>query len=107
MWIGAHLGHARSQNAAGHILGHVKDLGADAQDVNAQIYQTSARQTFHTDSSDVVGLLCLREAKEGGESLLVSTITIYNEMMARRGLTSTISKPWIFLTPWQMTRPCT
>jgi len=82
--LGAHLGHARSQNAAGHILGHVKDLGADAQDVNARIYQTSARQTFHTDSSDVVGLLCLREAKEGGESLLVSTITIYNEMMARR-----------------------
>lgn len=82
--LGSHLGHARSQNAAGHILGHVKDLGADEQDVNARIYQTSVRQTFHTDSSDVVGLFCVREAKEGGESLLVSTITIYNEMMARR-----------------------
>ena len=82
--VGAHLGSARSQNAAGHILGHVRDIGADARDPNVRIYQTSERQTFHTDSSDVVGLLCIREAMEGGDSLLVSTSTIYNEMHARR-----------------------
>ncbi|MDH6262963.1 TauD/TfdA family dioxygenase [Bradyrhizobium sp. BR13661] len=82
--VGAHLGSARSQNAAGHILGHVRDIGADARDPNVRIYQTSERQTFHTDSSDVVGLLCIREAMEGGDSLLVSTSTIYNEMLARR-----------------------
>jgi hypothetical protein len=82
--IGAHLGSARSQNAAGHILGHVRDIGADANDPNTRIYQTSERQTFHTDSSDVVGLLCIREAMEGGKSLLVSTATIYNEMFSRR-----------------------
>jgi hypothetical protein len=82
--VGAHLGSARSQNAAGHILGHVRDVGADARDPNTRIYQTSERQTFHTDSSDVVGLLCIREAMEGGESLLVSTTAIYNEMFDRR-----------------------
>ena len=82
--VGAHLGAARSQNAAGHLLGHVRDVGADPKDVNTRIYQTSARQTFHTDSADVVGLLCLREAMEGGDSLLVSTVSIYNEMTARR-----------------------
>src|SRR5262249_30749649 len=49
--VGAHLGSARSQNAAGHILGHVRDVGADARDPNTRIYQTSERQTFHTDSS--------------------------------------------------------
>ncbi|MEO0360140.1 MAG: TauD/TfdA family dioxygenase [Pseudomonadota bacterium] len=81
--IGAHIGSARSQNANGHILGHVKDVGADPNDPNARIYQTSARQTFHTDSADVVGLLCLAEAKSGGDSLLASTLTIYNEMMRR------------------------
>jgi hypothetical protein len=82
--VGAHLGSARSQNAAGHILGHVRDTGADARDPNTRIYQTSERQTFHTDSADVVGLLCIREAMEGGDSLLVSTTTIYNEMFDRR-----------------------
>ncbi len=78
--IGAHLGHARSQNAAGHILGHVRNVGADAADVNTRIYQTAERQTFHTDSTDVVGLLCLVAARRGGESLLVSAEAIYNRM---------------------------
>ncbi len=82
--IGAHLGSARSQNAAGHILGHVRDTGADAADPGTRIYQTAARQTFHTDSTDVVGLLCLRAAKEGGLSLLISAETIYNRMRAER-----------------------
>lgn len=82
--IGAHLGRARSQNAAGHILGHVRDTGADARNASTRIYQTAERQTFHTDSADVVGLLCLRNAMEGGDSLLVSAVTIFNRMLADR-----------------------
>lgn len=82
--LGAHLGSARSQNAKGHVLGHVRDLGLDAQDPNVRIYQTSARQTFHTDSCDVVGLLCLKPAQSGGLSALVSSTTIFNEMRRRR-----------------------
>ena len=82
--IGAHLGSARSQNAQGHILGHVRDIGADASDPNSRIYQTSERQSFHTDSADVVGLLCLKEAQQGGRSLLVSGLSIYNRMLETR-----------------------
>lgn len=82
--IGTHLGNARSQNAEGHILGHVRNTGASSDDPNTRIYQTSERQTFHTDSADVVGLLCLKKAREGGASLLVSIETIYNEMMLQR-----------------------
>lgn len=82
--LGAHIGSARSQNAQGHILGHVRDIGADPTDPNSRIYQTSERQTFHTDSADVVGLLCIREAKKGGRSLLVSAESIYNRMRAER-----------------------
>jgi hypothetical protein len=84
MGVGAHLGHARSQNARGHVLGHVCDLGLSGADPNVRIYQTSERQTFHTDSCDVVGLLCLREAKRGGDSLLVSALTIFNELRSAR-----------------------
>ena len=82
--VGAHLGSARSQNAQGHILGHVRDVGKDAGDVNTRIYQTSQRQSFHTDSADVVGLLCIRDAMEGGKSLLVSVETLYNRMRLER-----------------------
>ncbi len=82
--IGSHLGLARPQNKAGHLLGHVRDLGMTSADPNVRIYQTNERQTFHTDSTDVVGLLCLNTAKEGGLSLLVSSNTIFNEMRSRQ-----------------------
>jgi hypothetical protein len=82
--IGAHIGAARPQNAKGHALGHVKDLGLSSSDPKTRIYQTRERQTFHTDSCDVVALLCLRPAKSGGLSSLVSSVTIFNEMRRRR-----------------------
>ncbi|HEU4930763.1 MAG TPA: TauD/TfdA family dioxygenase, partial [Pyrinomonadaceae bacterium] len=82
--IGAQLGNLRMQNAEGHLLGHVRDLGRSSDDPNTRIYQTRERQTFHTDSCDVVGLLCLQAAKSGGLSSLVSSTTIFNEMRRRR-----------------------
>jgi hypothetical protein len=82
--IGAHIGSPRPQNAKGHMLGHVKDLGMSSNDPNTRIYQTRERQTYHTDSCDIVALLCLRTAKSGGLSSLVSSVTIFNEMRRRR-----------------------
>lgn len=82
--LGTHLGNARSQNAQGHVLGHVRDLQLSSSDPNVRIYQTSERQGYHTDSADVVGLLCLQTAKAGGLSSLVSSVTIYNEMRRQR-----------------------
>jgi hypothetical protein len=82
--LGTHLGSARSQNAMGHVLGHVRDLQKSSSDPNVRVYQTKERQTFHTDSCDVVGLLCLQTAKSGGRSLLVSAATVFNEMRAQR-----------------------
>ncbi|HKV41797.1 MAG TPA: TauD/TfdA family dioxygenase [Blastocatellia bacterium] len=82
--IGHHLGNLRPQNAAGHLLGHVTDLGRSSLDPNARIYQTRERQTHHTDSCDVVALLCLRPARSGGLSSLVSSMTIFNEIRCRR-----------------------
>ena len=84
MGLGAHVGRPRTQNASGHLLGHVRDLGLSSADPSVRIYQTHERQTFHTDSCDVVALLCLAEARRGGDSLLVSSTTLFNEMRRRR-----------------------
>ncbi len=62
----------------------MRDLGAKGSDSNVRIYQTSERQTFHTDSCDVVGLICMQQAKSGGESMLVSAVSIYNAFLDRR-----------------------
>lgn len=84
MGIGSHLGAARSQNAKGHLLGHVKDLGVDVTDPAVRYYQTRRKLEYHTDSTDIVGLLCLKTAKSGGESYIASSMTVYNEVRARR-----------------------
>ena len=82
--LGLHWGNLRPQNRQGHLLGHVIDMGLSSQDPNTRIYQTKERQHFHTDSCDVVGLLCLLPARKGGLSSLVSSVTIFNEMRRRR-----------------------
>ena len=84
MGTGSYFGKARSQNAKGHLLGHVKDLGLDIKDPKVRYYQTNRRLEYHTDSVDVVGLLCLKTAKAGGESFIASSMTLYNEVLARR-----------------------
>jgi Taurine catabolism dioxygenase TauD, TfdA family len=82
--IGTHIGKALSQNAKGHLLGHVRDLNVSTTDPSVRIYQTTERQTFHTDSCDVVGLLCLQKSRSGGLSSLTSSMSVYNEMVRRR-----------------------
>jgi Taurine catabolism dioxygenase TauD, TfdA family len=82
--LGLHWGRLRPQNRHGHLIGHVKDAGLTSQDPNVRIYQTRERQNYHTDSCDVVGLLCLHPAKSGGLSSLVSSVTMFNEMRQRR-----------------------
>jgi hypothetical protein len=82
--MGTHLGERLSQNAAGHVLGHVKDLGFDYDDPRARGYQTAAALGFHTDPCDFVALMCLRTAQSGGESRIVSSVHLYNEMLCRR-----------------------
>ncbi len=82
--IGAHFGSFRSQNARGHLLGHVKDLGLDIADPKVRYYQTTRALEYHTDSCDIVGLLCLKTAKAGGESRIVSSTTLHDEILRRR-----------------------
>jgi Taurine catabolism dioxygenase TauD, TfdA family len=82
--IGRHFGTLRSSNGKGHLLGHVKDVGADIKDGNTRFYQTNRRLEYHTDSADIVGLLCLQTAKSGGESFIASSMTVYNEILKRR-----------------------
>lgn len=84
--VGSYFGSARSQNAKGHLLGHVYDLeqGLSATNPNLRSYATNERQNFHIDRADLVALLCLRRAKSGGLSTLVSSMTVHNEMAKRR-----------------------
>jgi hypothetical protein len=83
--MGLFMGVPVSQNAKGHLLGHVADLGGTTlANPSNRGYQTHEALPFHNDSCDVVALLCLHPAKSGGESRVTSSLSIYNEMCARR-----------------------
>ncbi len=82
--LGVHLGDPLSQNAAGDLLVHVRDGGLDFSDPTVRAYETAARLDYHSDSSDLVGLLCIRPAPEGGVSTIVSSAAVYHEALARR-----------------------
>ena len=84
--LGMHFGTPVSQNARGHLLGHVRDEGGSIADPNTRAYQTSMRMDFHTDMLpvDLLGLFCLRTAKSGGASKLTSALTIHNVLREER-----------------------
>lgn len=80
--IGVHLGVPVFQNTRGELMTHVADKGDDYGDVNTRLYTTAAAANPHNDPSDCVGLLCVREAAEGGRSMIASAVSIYNRLVA-------------------------
>ena len=83
--VGAHLGTAISQNPRGEKLVRVQaEEGAKRGQPNVRLYTTDSRLHFHTDNTDIIGLCCLRPAKEGGQSSVVSAMSVWNEILRER-----------------------
>lgn len=77
-----------AQNWEGRLVYDVRDFGKPpGNGVRPDV--TNAEQNFHTDNSynrcppDYVSLLCVRPAREGGVSSIVSFYAVFNEMMKR------------------------
>ena len=81
--IGLYMGKPVRQNPRGDLLGLVMNIG-DITKKETRVYETNRYLPYHTDPSDVVGLLCVRRAMTGGMSSLVSAAAIYNEIIDRR-----------------------
>jgi hypothetical protein len=79
--LGLHLGQPVRQNPRGDLLGEVMAVG-DIDDKHTRVYETNLYLPYHSDPSDVVGLLCVRQAQSGGLSSLVSVAAIYNRILA-------------------------
>tara|TARA_B100000676_G_scaffold311889_1_gene383614 strand:+ start:18137 stop:19180 length:1044 start_codon:yes stop_codon:yes gene_type:complete len=80
--LGTYFGRGVSQSPMGDRLGYVTDVSKPGTQERG--YRSSKELNLHTDSDDIVGLLCIRQAKSGGESRLASSMAIYNEIAATR-----------------------
>ena len=96
--LGTHLGTPVFQNRSGELMRVIRDEGAhvgrtygETRDHKGSTFLSSYARTltngalrFHTDRTDVVGLLCVRQARAGGISTLASTPAIHNAILASR-----------------------
>lgn len=79
--LGVHMGQVISHNVKGDFVAAVTDLALNSTDPNRRNNTTNQLLDPHTDLADVVSLLCLQQAKQGGMSSLVSTVAIHNEIL--------------------------
>jgi hypothetical protein len=80
--MGTYFGRGVSQSPMGDRLGYVTDVSKPGTQERG--YRSAKELNLHTDSDDIVGLLCIRQAQSGGQSRLASSIAIYNEIAATR-----------------------
>jgi hypothetical protein len=83
--VGLHLGVPMRQNEVGDVIDHIIATSTKSMDDPTAVpSRIRDKLVFHSDSSDVVSLMCLRPSKSGGASSLVSGATLYNEVLRRR-----------------------
>jgi hypothetical protein len=83
--LGLHMGDPIRQNEMGDLIDHVYATSDKTMDDPTALSSKVRDQlVYHSDSSDIVALMCLRPAKSGGASCLVSGAEIYNEILRRR-----------------------
>ncbi|KAJ5957018.1 hypothetical protein N7501_011297 [Penicillium viridicatum] len=101
--VSSHIGnirgrqqYARLANGTSPVISHIKDLTSTTQrELIGAPSNTPDKQVFHTDAGDIVSLLCLNRAAEGGESYLSSSWHVYNILAKERpDLIHTLSQDW-------------
>ena len=93
--LAAHVGEVVPQGAGRAPFMHVRDTGADPAGARTRSFEHSGRLGFHSDPSDVVALLCVRPAKTGGSSVIVSSVAVHNEIVRLRpDLAEVLYRPW-------------
>jgi len=95
--LGLLLGRPVSQSNAGLRMKIIQDEGAAAPALHGKVETANGTflgsysravstgpLRFHTDRSDVVGLLCAGQSASGGLSKVASTLAVHNELLGRR-----------------------
>jgi len=80
--IGTHFGRGNSQSVIGDRLGYVMNVGG--KDHNERAYRNSLPLTLHTDACDILCMLSIRKAPQGGESQYASALAVHNQILAER-----------------------
>ncbi len=93
--VARRIGEVVPQGPNGELVRHVRDVGADPNAPTSRSYLHSGQLGFHADPTDVVGLLCLREAKSGGRSAVLNAVAVHDEIVRTHPeLADLLYQPW-------------
>lgn len=101
--VSSHIGNIRGRqqddrlaNGTSPVVSHIKDLTSKIERGKLGApSNTDDKQVFHTDVGDIISLLCLNRAAEGGKSYLSSSWNVYNILAKERpDLIHTLSEEW-------------
>lgn len=93
--IATRLGTPVSQSASGEQIFCVRDEGYQIGQAEARGPNTRKSLSFHTDRCDVIAFLCVRQARQGGDNQIVSSVTVWEEIRQRRSdLAMLLTRPF-------------
>jgi hypothetical protein len=79
-----HIGKPLSQNCFGERLVLVREERPPGEDQSPRGNKARQELAMHTDIAEIVALLCLRDARAGGENQLASALSVHNEIRKTR-----------------------
>ena len=96
--IALELGVPLCQSADGERLFHVRDRGYTPYDPRFRGPASRERLSFHTDRCDVIAFACLHQANQGGNTYIVSSVSLYEHLRKNQpDLLTILCEPFPYL----------
>lgn len=81
--FGTHFGDAVVQSPRGDRIGHVR-YEPPGPNYAQRAYTSKGELVAHCDAHEIIGLMCVRRARTGGASSLVSSLAAHNALLTER-----------------------
>ena len=95
--LGLHMGIPRPQGKMSQFISHVRDEGGNYRSTQGRGYNTNSKLDFHSDGSDIVGLICIKQARQGGDSMVAHSIRAFQRLRQQRpDLAECLMRPVVF-----------
>lgn len=102
--LGEAIGVAMLQNTSAERVCEVTNRSGGASHIRG--YQSRVELPFHSDTADMLALLCVRPAREGGDNALVSTLAIHDALAASKpDLLAVLERGFAYAYPEAPDRP--
>ena len=84
LFFSSKLGDIVEQQSDGAVIKRVTNRGCDLQTTTTRGHETNDALPFHSDRPDFTSLLCVQSASKGGESSVISSMWLHEEIRQQK-----------------------